>query len=251
MKVLPHCVFLVIICSFTCAAQQRESDLLPNVFKNNKGETLPYRLFIPPDYNSQRKYPLVVYLHGGGGVGNDNRKQIQGGNSYLIDLFTDPDTQTKNPAFVLAPQSDGDGWVEAKDLTKGTRQLHLVVELIESLRKTYNIDVTRLYVSGQSLGGFGSFAIVSEYPQLFAAAIPLCGGGDELKAARLTSTRWWVFHGEKDTSVPVGRSRSMVAAIKKAGGQVKYTEYAGEGHIIWTKVVKERGLLEWMFLQHQ
>jgi predicted peptidase len=234
-----------------CIGQEREKILTPKVFKNAKGETLRYRLFVPRNYDPRKKYPMVVYLHGGGGRGSDNLKQIEGGNGYLIDFFTQTETQSRYPSFVVAPQSPvTEGWVEYDSVTPN-RQVRLVFELIRDLEKTYSIDDDRLYVAGQSMGGFGTFAIISEYPRLFAAGVPLCGGGDESKVARLLKTPVWAFHGEKDAAVKAERSRDIVAAIKKAGGQAKYTEYAGEGHNIWIKVVNEPDLLPWLFAQRK
>ena len=250
-------VFLTLLFSLTCSAQQlrtleqRERILLPNVFKNAQGETQLYRLFIPQNYDRNRKYPLVLYLHGGGGSGNDNQKQIDGGNGYLIDLFTSSETQSRYASFVVAPQSPvQEGWINTDRITP-TRQLRLVHELIDELRRKYNIDGSRVYVAGQSMGGFGTFAIISEYPSMFAAGVPLCGGGDRSKVARLLKTPLWVFHGAKDESVSVESSRTIVAAIKEARGQVRYTEYADTGHIIWPKVVKETELLSWLFAQRK
>jgi predicted peptidase len=233
-------------------AQERERTLSPHVFKNAQGEALPYRLFVPQNYDRKKEYPLVVYLHGGGGVGDDNLKQIQGGNGYLIDFFTRAESQMHYPAFVVAPQSKGDGWI-GRPISKPapTRQLQLVVDLIGDLQRLYSIDGKRLYVAGQSLGGFGTFAIVAEFPKLFAAGVPLCGGADESKALSIIKTPLWVFHGEQDEAVPIDFSRRIVSAIKKAGGIVKYTEYAGEGHNIWLKVVKEPELHSWLFAQHR
>lgn len=250
LKLLP-----VIILPFllTCVAsgQELEKILTAKTFRNAHGESLPYRLFVPANYDRRKKYPLIVFLHGSGGLGNDNLKQLQLGNLYLIGRFTQSETQSRYPAIVVAPQSIGEGWVTGDQRSAPSSQLQLVVQLIGDLRRTYNIDNARLYVAGQSLGGFGTFAIISAYPRMFAAGIPLCGGGDESKAAQYKGTALWVFHGEKDETVPVANSRQMVAAIKKAGGQVKYTEYPGEGHSIWTIVAKEPDLLEWLFSQHR
>jgi predicted peptidase len=229
--------------------EQREKILAPKVFRNSRGETLLYRLFIPLHYE-KKKYPLVLYLHGGGGRGNDNRKQIDGGNGYLIDFFTGDETQVHYPSFVLAPQSPMEGWIEEDSITP-TRHLHLVHELIGELQRAYNIDEARIYVAGQSMGGFGAFAIISEYPRTFAAGVALCGGGDQSKVARLTNVPIWVFHGAKDESVAVERSRTIVAGIRNAGGKVRYTEYADTGHIIWPSVVKETELLPWLFAQRK
>ena len=242
---------LVLIVSGTCFGQEREKILSAKVFKNAQAETLLYRLFVPNNYDGKKKYPLVVYLHGGGGRGTDNLKQIQGGNGYLIDFFTQAETQARYPSLVVAPQSPmQEGWIEYDSITP-TRQLRLVFELIRDLQRSYSIDSSRLYVSGQSMGGFGTFAIVSEHPSMFAAAVALCGGGDESKVARLVGTPIWAFHGEKDEAVSVERSRNIVAAIRKAGGQVRYTEYAEADHLIWSKVVREPELLSWLFAQRR
>ena len=230
--------------------EQREKILTPKIFKSSRGETLPYRLFIPLHYDQKKKYPLVVYLHGGGGVGDDNLKQIDGGNGYLIDLFTGDDSQAHHASFVVAPQSPTDGWIKDDSITPN-QYLQLVHELIGELQRTYAIDEARVYVAGQSMGGFGTFAIISEYPRTFAAGVVLCGGGDQSRVARLTNVPIWVFHGVKDESVPVERSRTLVAAIKKAGGKVRYTEYPDIGHIIWPSVVKENELLPWLFAQRR
>ena len=151
----------------------------------------------------------------------------------------------------MAPQSPmQEGWIEYDSITP-TRQVRLVYEMIGELQKTYGIDGQRIYVAGQSMGGFGTFAIISEYPQTFAAGVALCGGGDEKKVSRLIGTPMWVFHGAKDESVAVERSRTITAAINKAGGQAKYTEYPDVDHLIWSTVVKETGLLPWLFAQRR
>jgi len=230
--------------------EQREKILAPKVFKNSHGETLLYRLFTPLRYDQKKNYPLVVYLHGGGGRGTDNRQQIDGGNGYLIDFFTGDQTQEHYPSFVVAPQSPSEGWIKDDSLTP-TRYLQLVQELIGELQRTHKIDEARIYVAGQSMGGFGAFAIISECPRTFAAGVALCGGGDKSKVSRLTNVPIWVFHGAKDESVPVERSRTIVTAINKAGGKVRYTEYPDIGHIIWPSVVKETELLPWLFAQRR
>jgi predicted peptidase len=255
MKVILVFVLILLSCVAFSSPQlrtleQREKILAAKLFKNSRGETLPYRLFIPLHYDQKKKYPLVVYLHGGGGRGNDNRKQIDGGNGYLVDFFTGDETQARYPSFVVAPQSPMEGWIKEDTITP-TRYLQLVYELISETQQTYNIDESRVYVAGQSMGGFGTFAIISEYPRTFAAGVALCGGGDQSKAARLMNVPIWVFHGAKDESVNVERSRSIVAAIKNGGGKVRYTEYAETGHIIWPSVVKEMELLPWLFVQRK
>ena len=139
-------------------------------------------------------------------------------------------------------------WTTVDD-ARSTRQLALVLELLASVEKEFNIDVTRRYVAGQSMGGLGAWSLLSEHPGMFAAAIPVCGGGNESLAPRLTRTRIWAFHGAKDEAISVERSRQMIAAIKKAGGSPRYTEYQDLGHNSWDRAFAQRGLLDWVFAQ--
>lgn len=228
----------------------RESLMAGKTYQGRQGRTIPYRLFVPGKYDRQQRYPLVLYLHGGGGLGSDNLKQIQGGNGFILDLFISPQTQARYPCLVVAPQSDDEGWVEDNSITPSD-QLRLVLGLIEHLQQTYSLDRARLYIAGQSLGGFGTFAIMALRPDLFAAAVAICGGGDESKVRAMARVPVWAFHGDQDESVSVEESRSMIAALRRAGGRPKYTEYKGEGHIVWPKVVSEPELLPWLFNQRR
>ena len=249
IKRLPFLLILTLM-AVPAVGQNREEILAAKVYKGSQGQSMPYRLYIPENYDKQKKYPLVLYLHGGGGRGDDNRKQIEGGNGYIVDLLVARSSQAANPSIVVVPQSPGEGWVGYDSITP-TRYLSLVLDLISDLEHSYSIDVNRRYVLGQSMGGFGAFAIISIKPNMFAAAVPLCGGGDESKAGEIAHIPIWLFHGEKDESVNVERSRNMVAALTRAGGKPKYTEYKSEGHLIWTRVVKEPELLPWMFSQRR
>ena len=230
--------------------RSREQVLEPRVFRASDGRRMPYRLYVPHDRADPKPCPLVLFLHGGGGRGSDNRRQIEGGNGYLVDLLVSPETQAKHACIVVAPQSSRIGWVDYDSITP-TDQLHLVLELLGHLERTYPIDRDRVYVLGQSMGGFGTFAIMTMRPDLFAAGIPICGGGDESKAAKIAHIPIWAFHGDRDSAVVVERSRNMVAALKRAGGAPRYTEYAGEGHVIWSRVVRDPDWLDWMFAQRR
>jgi predicted peptidase len=210
---------------------------------------MPYRIFIPRDYNSHKKYPLVLWLHGGAGRGTDNLRQISGGNTSGSHLWISVDVQKKYPAFVIAPQCPENEMWATVERAKPTRQLRIVEELLSSIQKQFNINSQQFYVSGQSMGGFGTWALISEHPETFAAAIPVCGGGDESMAPRLIHTAIWAFHGERDQAVSVERSREMIAAIKKAGGTPMYTEYEGVGHNSWDRAFIEPNLLSWVFAQ--
>ena len=226
------------------------------VYKNEKGETLNYRLMVPKDYSPSgtEKYPLVLFLHGAGERGDDNSKQLVHGTKE----FAKDENRQKFPCFVIAPQCpDGKKWSEvdwSADTHKQPEEsisLKLTRELMASLEKEFRIDTKRLYVTGLSMGGYGTWDLVSRTPDVFAAAIPVCGGGDETQAERLTKLPIWVFHGDKDTAVKPERSRRMVEAIKKAGGSPKYTEYPNVGHDSWSKTYSNPDVIAWLFAQRK
>jgi predicted peptidase len=218
------------------------------IYRNARTQTLPYRLFVPPTYDKRKQYPLVLWLCGAAGRGNNNLNQISLGNVIGTHVWTTPENQANHPCLVVAPQCpDNETWSGAG--AKPAPPLLLALEILNELQRRFRIDPRRLYVAGQSMGGFGTWAVISAHPEMFAAAIPLCGGGDETQAAQLTKIPIWAFHGAKDESVNVERSRSMIGAIRKAGGQPKYNEYPDEGHAVWTKAFNEPELLPWVFSQ--
>lgn len=210
---------------------------------------MPYQLFTPRDYDRSQRYPLVLWLHGGAGRGNDNLQQIAGGNAIGSHVWTRPENQARNPCFVLAPQCPAQQEWATVAKAQPTAQLQLALELLASIQAAFSLDARRLYVAGQSLGGFGTWAAITHHPGLFAAAIPVCGGGDEAQADKLRATPIWAFHGENDQAVPVARSRRMLDAIRQAGGVPRYTEYKGAGHVIWEQVFHEPELRSWLFSQ--
>jgi predicted peptidase len=215
-------------------------------YRNARAQTLPYRLFTPEQQQPGRKYPLVLWLHGAGGRGTDNLRQITGGNTSGAQVWIQAENQAKYPCFVVAPQCpEHQAWSQADGTS--SHPLRLVLELIEQLKHTSSIDAERLYVAGQSMGGYGTWALVTAHPDMFAAAVPLCGGGVESQAAKLVHTPIWAFHGEQDESVSVTESRRMIAALRRAGGSPRYTEYPGVGHACWLEAFSEPDLLPWVF----
>ena len=126
-----------------------------------------------------------------------------------------------------------------------------VKKLLEETMKEFPIDPQRVYVTGLSMGGFGTWDIIQRYPDLFAAALPICGGGDTAQAERLKNMPIWAFHGSIDKVVIPERSRNMIAAIKKAGGQPIYTEYPGVGHVSWTQTYSNHAVMDWLFAQEK
>lgn len=230
--------------------QSKTAPFAPRMFMQS-GHRLPYRLFVPDAKAQNRPLPLVVWLHGASGVGTDNTAQISaGGNEIGSRLWVRPDVQEKFPAFVVAPQAPSDQLWGAPSSTKLTAYGQLVIDLIDALAGEFAIDRDRIYLVGQSRGGIGVWDLVAKRPDLFAAAVPLCAQGDPARIAAARNVSIWVFHGAKDP-MPVVNAREMVAALKAAGGAVKYTEYPDLGHEIWTRAFAEPELPAWLFAQRR
>ena len=215
-------------------------------YVNSEGDTMFYRLMKPPDYDPKKKYPLVVCLHSGAGWGTDNIKQIEG--SPSAKLLSRQYNREKYPAFLFVPQCPpGFSWGGGIPNHPGIDSL--VFETIGALQEEFGIDVNRQYVMGISLGGYGSWHFISTRPKMFAAAIPISGGGNPKLAKHIIDVPVWAFHGEKDRNVPVRLSRDMIEAIKNAGGNPLYNEFPNAGHNLWNRVNETPGKLDWLFAQ--
>jgi len=223
-----------------------------HVFQRGSRDPLPYRLFVPEGHDRGGKYPLILWLHGGGGRGRNNEDQLREGNSVGATVWTTRANQSRNPAFVVAPQCpEGEMWTTVGPNVRPSARLRQVVTLVKELLKTYSIDPRRVYIAGQSMGGYAVWALLAEWPDLFAAAVPICGGGDVSHAPRMSRVPIWAFHGELDRAVNVERSRVMTAAVRRAGGKVRYTEYQGADHVVWNRAFAEPELLPWVFAQRR
>jgi predicted peptidase len=223
---------------------------VPREYQSSTGLKLPYRLFVPRPAKRDEELPLILYLHGRGGAGTDNRKQISGGNALGTHLWIEPGMQERHPAFVLAPQiPETSTWHATGD--KPSPHVAALLELLDELRSELRIDARRVYVVGQSLGGYGAWDVIARYPGVFAAAVPLCGGGDAKRILSAHDVSVWVFHGAKDATVPVSRSREMVDALRTVNSSVRYTEYPDVDHDVWNHAFRERDLPEWMFAQRR
>jgi len=201
---------------------------------------LNYQLYGNPKWDGKKRYPLVIWLHGSGQSGDDNKSQMGGATR----VFTTEENQKERPCFMLAPQCpDADtGW----NKQVADNLMALIADLCDRLP----VDETRLYLTGSSMGGFGSFSLAAKYPKVFAAVVPLCGGADPKNAEVLKTVSIWAFHGDKDDMVPVERTRNVMKAIADAGGERgKYSELVGEGHGITGVVYAKPELHEWIFQQ--
>ena len=213
------------------------------VFRGAAGAELSYLWLTPREPKAGQRYPLVVCLHG------------SGGNSWAAGFLEQPAMRKDYPCFVMTPQlAKTESWANTAVLERGLKRsekLPLVVEAIKQLIKDHPIDRDRIYVTGQSLGGVGAWGAAARYPDLFAASVPVAGAWRLEDAKTLVSTPVWAFHGEKDPTVPAKWSRELCAAIAKAGGTAKYTEYPGMGHGSWAKAYADAELWQWLFQQRR
>jgi predicted peptidase len=194
---------------------------------------LKYLLYLPTDYDSKESVPLMLFLHGVGERGDDVNMVKKAGPPMLIEAG-----QTF-PCIVVSPQCPKDGWWEPFTLSA----------LLDEIVEKYKVDRDRIYVTGLSMGGFGTWALAAASPNRFAAIVPICGGGEPQSAKRMSHIPAWVFHGAKDHVVPPERSEQMVEALKRNGGNVRFTFYPDAPHDCWTAAYANPELYEWLFQQ--
>jgi predicted peptidase len=194
---------------------------------------LNYLLSLPTDYEkSTQSWPLVIFLHGSGESGNDLNKVKVHGPPKLVE------TKGAFPFILISPQSPGRGW--NPDVLNG---------LLDAVIKEYRVDKDRVYLTGLSMGGYGTWTLAAAHPEKFAAIAPICGGGNPADAGKLAKLPAWVFHGAKDPTVALKRSEEMVEALKAAGGEPKFTVYPDAGHDSWTETYENPKFYEWLLAQ--
>lgn len=209
-------------------------------------KTLKFRLYVPA-LEEGRQYPLVLWLHGVKGRGDDNQRQITAGNSHGPAFFASEAVQQGYPCIVLVPQCpSGKFWVNFVN-NRIRRSLKRALTLLEYIKLSYPVDADRVYVGGQSMGAFATWALLAEHPKAFAAGLPIAGGGSKRKAKRSISAPVWIFHGGADPIVRVVRSREMAETLAAAEKPHIYTEFPNGKHDIWPQVFEEPGLAEWLF----
>lgn len=194
--------------------------------------TITYLLSLPADYEVKKneKFPLLIFLHGSGERGTDiNKVKVNGPPSFL-------DNRKDFPFITVSPQCPEGSWWITEDLQ----------EMLEQLKKDLHIDNNRIYLTGLSMGGFGTWAWACAYPEQFAAIAPICGGGDIQFADELKSTPVWAFHGEADPVVSSKRTIEMVEAVNANGGKARMTIYPGVGHGSWVEAYKNEELYQWL-----
>jgi predicted peptidase len=225
-------------------------DRFDHGMQDNHKKPLPYRLFVPESASPASKLPLVIYYHGVRGRGEDNETQLRAGNRFGPAYFSSEEVQAKYPCYVLAPQCPREKyWV---NFTRGasSKQLRRSMLLIESVIGQHAIDASRIYVTGQSMGGFATWAMLQEFPERFAAGLAISGGGNPRRARAKLSAPVWAWHGTADPLVGVWRSRQMAEVLKRAQKPHRYTELPDGKHDIWPRVFSTMEIAEWIFQQN-
>jgi predicted peptidase len=218
---------------------------------------MPYRLYQP---GTSERVPLVIYLHGSGGQGDDNLKQLGLGNIFGTRVWLLPENQKKFPCYVVVPQTDR-GWVryDPAKLDQGEYELvpglgqgaQMALEIVDAMRHELAVDDRRIYVLGQSMGGAGTWNVITHRPRFFAAAAICCGSISRDDGTGSIETPVWNFHGDSDQTVPVSVSRARIAARRKAGGHPISTEYSSVDHNVWEWAFTEPELVRWLFSQRR
>jgi predicted peptidase len=226
-------------------------------------DTLPYRILFPENYDATKAYPLVLFLHGAGERGNNNEAQLTHG----AKLFLQQNIRQQFPAIVVFPQCPANSfwshvqWVYDSSTNKRnfifpeeaepTYAMLMLMQLMRQLNKDYKLKTDRQYVMGLSMGGMGTFELVKRMPNTFAAAIPICGGGNTANAKYMKHTAFWIHHGEVDAVVPVQLSRDMAMALQQfyTTSDMQLTLYPGVNHNSWDNAFADPQLLPWLFSQ--
>lgn len=227
-------------------------------FINENQDTLKYRILSPPNLDNSQQYPLVLFLHGAGERGSDNEKQLTHGASLFLSL------REEYPAFVIFPQCPEDKyWIDlsirnelrgegdpdfSQSIHSPSETLSLVNELIDNIISTKEVNEDQVYVMGLSMGGFGTFESLGRWPEKYAAAVAICGGGNlNLAKNYADNTSVWITHGAQDDVVPVELSQRIYARLVELGADVKFTRFEEANHNAWDPTFDIPELLPWLF----
>lgn len=195
--------------------------------------TMKYLLYLPKDYQEKPSWPLLLFLHGSGERGDDLALVKKHGPPKLIEAGQ------QYPFLVLSPQCPNGHWWQPPHLAA----------LLDEIVEKYKVDQDRIWVTGLSMGGFGTWMLAAYQPKRFAAMAPICGGGEVYWTADLARVPVWAFHGAKDPAVPLERSEKMVEALKRCGNNVRFTVYPEAGHDSWTESYANPQLYDWLLQQ--
>lgn len=238
MYVFRACLAALLVMMILCwtsaeGAEPQPGDQRPAHLETTVTVNIDYLLYLPKDYDEQESWPLVMFLHGAG---------ERGDNLELVKVHGPPKLISEGrefPFIVVSPQCPKNSRWYPFELTA----------LLDELTAKLKVDEDRIYVTGLSMGGFGTWSLAAHTPDRFAAIVPICGGGERFIARYIKDIPVWVFHGAKDRAVPLERSEQMVEAVKAAGGNVKFTVYPEAGHDSWSETYANPELYEWLLEQ--
>ena len=255
--------FLAIFCllpSYTPAAgpsatmqtlDKNDPAFFKKMYTDAKGYKMPYRVYVPVNYDADKRYPLIFFFHNGNGRGFNNEQQIMHQNAAGTHVWTLPASQAQFPAFVLAPQcSIGDNWGDP-DLNEINPRMQMALDILAAVQKDYSIDADRIVLVGESMGGLGVWALLQNFPEKWAAAAVLGSYDNFTNERAIARVPLWLFQGGMDLTVPVELVRTMVKQLRKAGAQVRYTEYPKMNDQIWGKAFAEPDLVPWVAAQRR
>jgi predicted peptidase len=225
---------------FSARAGEAKLGFLNRVHKDADGNESKYVVFVPHDYKGDKAYPTILFLHGAGETGKDGQKQVAVGLGKAIKK-----REKTFPFIVVFPQSQKRTWKAGSD------DANRALAILEEVKKQHKVDDKRIYLTGLSMGGAGTWSLAAAQPDRWAAIAPICGFGSPKQADKIKHISCWCFHGDQDQAVKVERSREMIEALKKAGAaEVRYEEYAGVGHNSWDRAYGTAELYDWL-LKHR
>lgn len=272
MKKAVSIILAILICVSVCVSVSADvvlSEVLKEEsFTDKAGVVLPYRFHVPENYNPEKEYPFILFLHGAGNRGDDNlspisehmvmMERIMGGETIVIN---GRETRLCDEFIIAIPQcAKGEQWVDTPwgtmpdpsyslDEVKQSKYMTAVLEMIDDIKSKYNVDDNKMYVTGLSMGGFGTWDIIMRYPDMFAAAIPLGGGADLSKAEVIKDIPIWTIHQYLDNLVSSLGTQNMVKELVKVGGNIKFSGYFEYTHNAWKKGYAEKDLFTWLLSQ--
>lgn len=233
--------FIAVIFTVPAVAQSKPG-FVEKSFKNADGSESPYTVFVPHDYDGKKEVPVILFLHGAG--------ETKGGTKKPVEVGIGPHIKKNEKTFpflTVIPQSEKRTWQATSD--DGKRAL----AILDAVMKDYKVDAKRQYLTGLSMGGFGTWSVAAAHPDRWAAIVPICGGvqprsADDV-AKKIKDIPVWCFHGDSDKAVNVDKSREMIEALKKAGAKPQYTEYPKVEHNSWDKAYATKEMWEWLAKQ--
>ena len=239
------CLTLMAAAPAAKPADPPKTGFVDKTYKNADGSQSPYVIFVPHSYDGTKPVPVILFLHGAGESKGGALKPVeQGLGNHLRGR-----REKSFPAIVVFPQAESLRTQVVRRWQAGAPDAERALGMLDAVQKEYKTDPKRVYLTGLSMGGFGTWSLAAAHPDRWAAIVPVCGGGDPTLAEKIKDVPCWVWHGDKDGAVKVELSRQMVDALKKAGGNPRYTELEWIGHNSWDAAYASDDLYSWLFAQ--